>query len=160
MSKIKLTVFFVCVFFVITYPQEKSLINKNEIIGIWQEGNPDVAAGLGNAYRFYKDKFVFQVSQFNSLSRLLKIKGKYEILDSVLILKVNKIVEAINGKYNYNSDEFNSWSYDNYKSKEIDYPLQEIRLTIVRCTKQNNNICVEINGIKYFRIDKNPDAFK
>ncbi len=53
-------------------------LKAQSLVGTWQEGTPEVSAGYLNTYQFLKDStFLFSLSQYLGLKRIVSIGGKY-----------------------------------------------------------------------------------
>ena len=84
--------------FLIAFSCLSSFLNAQTVVGIWQEGTPDVSAAYHNTYRFLKDgSFSFNPSEYEGLKRILSIDGKYKLENNKLILTITGTHELIGG---------------------------------------------------------------
>lgn len=133
---------------------------KLHLVGVWQVDDSVIAAGLGDAYRFYPDStFSFEVSSFNMVSRLKSVFGSYRVRDTTLVLRVKGIVEYKGGTFGYGDDDY--WQFFGVKTKRENVKLPDMFFTIKVLAKNGREATrIRINTHQYYRISDNPNAFK
>lgn len=143
------------------YPQHEKIIYENDLVGVWQEQDSIVAAGLKDSYRFFQDKnFIFETSRFNYVSRLNKIQGKYRLKENILFLKIEKITENLGGILCFGDNNY--WEFENESTKTYqNNDCGEIDFDISIILGKNKEIkMIKINNINFYKISSNPNEFR
>jgi hypothetical protein len=72
--------------------------NSQSIIGLWQEGSPEITDSYLNAYEFKADgTFKFNTNGYFGLSRVVSLCGKYKVVGKEIELTVEYTLERIGG---------------------------------------------------------------
>lgn len=140
----------------------QKLEEKLNIVGVWQENDSLLTAGLQNIYRFYPDgQFRFIVSSYDYLSRLIGLYGNYKIKDNILYLKVTSAKEFVGGEITYGDEaDYNNWAYKGSKEKITKYKIpKEFDLEIKVCPDDIEIKCIRLNYLKFYKISPNPGAY-
>ncbi len=132
---------------------------KDQIVGIWQEGDSVVAAMYTESYQFFANgKFVFHTNSFDALERIKEIKGDYRLNADTLYLTATSRVELVGGTVQPGQPPVSGdWEIDDYTLKEIkQIPPPAVNYIIIeKCEKKSSN-CLLFNKVPYYKTDSNP----
>ena len=104
--------------------------NAQSIIGLWQQGSPEVSAAYLNTYEFKSDgTFKFNTSGYFGLSRIESIGGKYKVTKNEIKVSVEYMIEMIGGKIErseFAGEATHSWVIDGGQLKKnvLDKPVK------------------------------------
>jgi hypothetical protein len=140
----------------------QKLETKLNIVGLWQENDSLLTAGLQNVYRFYPNgKFRFTVSSYDYLARLNSLYGNYKIKNNVLYLEVISAKEFVDGEITYGDEaDYNDWAYKGSKEKITKFKIPKVFDLEIKVCQNNSDIkCIRLNYLKFYKISSNPDAY-
>ena len=142
-----------------------SMINKNEIIGVWQINNQIVGNGLSECFRFYPNgQFVYEYDPSDDTRNIIKLKGRYRLDNNQLFFMIISRVERVGGKIEVGAggtDEY-LFTFDNDKIKEIieRAPKELDPIFISKIKRKLDQFNVYFNNRRYYKVSANPDKFK
>lgn len=143
----------VCVLMIsLCFGQNKTL----KVIGLWQAESAEVTSMYYDTYQFTSDsKFIFKPNEYNGLSRIINIGGKYEIIGDSIILTPHFTKELIGG-YPVRSmitTLSDSWEIEGGKIKKLPCNSKNKQTASIQLCKSDD--CILIDNRKYFRIKDN-----
>lgn len=144
---------------------DTSVINKNEIIGVWQINNPIIGNGLSECFRFYPNgKFIYEYDPSDDTRNIIKLKGHYRLDYNQLFFTIISRIERAGGKIATGAggtDEY-LFTFDNDKIKEtIERTPKELDPVIIsKINRTLNRFDFYINNRKYYKVSTNPEKFK
>jgi hypothetical protein len=156
---------FIFILFPYNKANSQTMNNDKNIIGCWQAGDSLVASGLKDVYRFYKDNsFIFEVSSYNHLSKLISISGTYKVESNILYLIITNVKEKYGGELimgDNENDDYN-WTYVNYKAKVIKINNSKKIPVNIEFKRSNYQTIINLkfNFIPYYKLNNNPDFEK
>jgi len=136
---------------------------SQNIIGIWQFHTKEIAAGYLESYHFLKgNSFEYHPSQFDALTRIISIGGKYNIHKDTIIFFVEYTIEIAGGEivrselYTKND----SWSIENGVENKVYYKsINNQEATFKYCSEGSDEI-IYIDERKYFKVANEPIRYK
>jgi hypothetical protein len=139
------------------------LLRSQNVVGIWQLDTKVLAAGYLDSYQFFRDSsFVYHPSQFDALTRIISIGGKYNIQKDSLIFFVEYIIEITGGQIirSVMYSDNDSWSIENGVINKVYYKsINKQEATFKYCIEESNEI-IYIDDNKYFKVDNDPFRYK
>ena len=141
----------------------RDTIMQKDLIGIWQLGNDIEGDAWPVVYRFFNDgKFIFNLSQYDGLKRILAIKGQYRIIRNTLYLSVKTTIEIIGGKIVPTNLSAYDWSISSGEIKEINQPKTEEQIIEIKQDRSEKSKfrCLKFNEQKYFKMDSDPTNYQ
>ena len=140
----------------------RDTITKDELIGIWQLGNDSEGDAWPEVYRFFSDgKFIFNLSQYDGLKRILAINGRYRIIKNTIYLNVKSTTEIIGGNIVPTNLSSYDWRIDGGKIKDIMQPKTEEQVIDIKQGQSESKFrCFLFNSQKYYKMDGNPKKYE
>ncbi len=104
--------------------------NSQSIIGLWQEGSPEITDSYFNTYEFKVDgTFKFNTNGYYGLSRVVSLCGKYKVVRNEVEVTVEYTLEKVGGNIERSSfagTATNLWVIEGGQIKKImlDKPIK------------------------------------
>lgn len=136
-----------------------SEIKSQNIVGLWQEGTPEISAAYHNTYNFLQDgTFSFNPSEYDGLKRILSIDGQYKLENDKLLLTITGTHELIGGTIERNTFSGTSthlWSIEGGSIKKIIFPKQQKEIIDFEIKKEGENILIILDSYKFYKLKVN-----
>lgn len=139
------------------------LIDRKEVVGLWQGDSKIIASAWGDTYSFRSDgTFTFYVSQFNELSRLVSITGTYRIDSNILKLNIKSRKEHTGGVIERGNPGFEGdWTFRDTKVIEIIQDTKQSNEVYIEwCDTSPKHQCLFMGFRKFYKISSNPNGYK
>ena len=123
--------------------------------GIWQVDNAEIAAGYLYIYKFDKNgEFQFRPTEFDELKRITAIGGKYQIKKDTIYFMVEYIEERLGGLIERNMTAVlnNSWAVYDCKKCKTTFENIETWTATFSVNNLTDNKYIEIDKRKYYLI--------
>jgi hypothetical protein len=137
---------------------------KDDILGVWQYESKEIGSAWLDTYQFFSDgTFIFNLSQYDEIKRIIAIKGHYRLTKEAICFKVEYTTELVGGhivRDNLTSIH-GSWALSgNFIKKEIKQPDTKDEYAPISFLKESTGSdCILIDGRKFYRISKDPTAY-
>lgn len=141
-------------------PPQRQVVDKKNLIGLWQFGSKEVNAGFFDTYQFFANgSFKFNTNQNDATRRIISIGGTYEIKNNLLLLKTIYNKEIHGGILVRSETEGGSgWELSGGKIITTKYKSpKESTITIERCETEEE--CILLDSRKYYQVEKDPNNF-
>lgn len=136
------------------------VIDKKNIIGVWQFGSKEVNAGFFDSYQFFTNgTFKFNTNQNDATRRIISIGGTYELKNNRLMLKTTYTKE-IQGGFLVRSETAggSGWEISGGKIITTNYKTPKVSsITIGIC--ENEKECILLDSRKYYQVEEDPNNF-
>jgi hypothetical protein len=101
--------------------QESDVIDKRDLVGVWQEGGSDVAAGYRDRYRFSSDgEFAFEINQMLVFPHtILRWGGHFQVSHDTLKMTVEYRIEIVGGRIARGDQLDAEWKIVGGKEKRV-----------------------------------------
>ncbi len=136
------------------------VIDKNNIIGVWQFDSKEVNAGFFDSYQFFANgTFKFNTNQNDATRRIISIGGTYELINNHLILKTTYTKE-VQGGYLVRSETAggSGWEISGGKIITINYKTPKSSFITVGICKSEKE-CILLDSRKYYQVEQDPKNF-
>ena len=142
---------------------QNTKISKEQLIGVWQEKTEKIGTSLLDNYQFFPTgEFIFNITGYDEINRIVSIKGKYSLSNDTLYFKVESTDEIVGGEITRNNltSIHNSWSFTNYKHIIVQQNGTFEQIAIIElCDTSLKSMCIYIDNNKFYKISDNPKKF-
>jgi len=137
--------------------------SRSNLVGVWQANSSGMAAGWGDAYRFFKDgSFRYHPAQAEeSFDRIVSINGNYILRGDSLVLEVRSSTELTGGTFERDfREDAGLWLLKNTTVKIIPQEkASRFILIIGSCSTENDHKCLTIDGVPYYKMRNDPEDY-
>ncbi len=141
----------------------QEILNKKDIVGIWQFESSEMASGWGNTYTFFDDgSFIYRPSQYNSLKAIVAINGKYEIVKDNIVLMIKSITELVNGDVIHDvfQNSNNYWKITDFEVKERAVEPETFELYLEKNPNNKSKyLSIVLAGEVFYKLRNNPNDY-
>lgn len=143
---------------------QNNIIDKNELIGIWQADTTEESDAWLDVYRFFENgEFIFNPNQYDGLKRILAINGKYRIVGNNLYLKVSSTTEIVGGHLVRSTIETlsDSWAIEGGQIKKFEQPNKDEEVIEISQHKNTNSkdSFIMLDNRKYYKMRNDPTKY-
>jgi len=139
-----------------------SQLNKNDLIGVWQFGSPEITSSYLETYQFFNDgSFKFNTNQYDGLRRIISIGGNFELQNTHLVLKIKYVVELEKGKITKDemSTKNNSWIIEGGETKIKKLINSKNEIIEIEKNYTSSSDYLLFDGQIFYRIYSNPNSW-
>ncbi|WP_321439183.1 hypothetical protein [uncultured Bacteroides sp.] len=137
------------------------IAKAQNLVGVWQENTPEVAATYINSYSFFSDgTFHYNTNGFNGLNRILTIGGKYKTENNNLDFHVEYTIELVGGTLERSMTETlsDSWSIIDGKIEKIPLRNKLIeKVSFIGISNIDDKEYIIIDKIRYYKVSDCPN---
>jgi hypothetical protein len=132
--------------------------SAQNLVGVWQEGTPEVSSGYHNVYQFNIDgTFKFKTDEYFGLKRIISINGKYKRIKNALALTILSTTEVVGGSLERSTtsgEASDSWEIVGGEVKTLALPKMVSVNVIVESKKSDSDDAelILLDKRKYYKI--------
>jgi len=139
-------------------------LNVNDITGVWQYESCEIGSAWLDTYHFFSNgEFVFNLSQYDEIKRIIAIKGHYRLIKDSIYFKIEYTTELFGGYIVRDNltKIHGSWALSgNPIQKDIKQSeIREEYATLKFCKEKIGVPCILIDGRKFYRISNDPKEY-
>lgn len=136
-------------------------VSSKNILGVWQYESSEIGSAWLDTYQFYSDgTFIFNLSQYDEIKRIIAIKGHYRLVNDSIYFKIEYATELSGGRIIRDNltKIHGSWAlHGSSIQKDILQPVAKEEYASIKFCKEVN--CMLIDGRKFYRVNNDPKKY-